>query len=639
MRRFSLLLIVQQLALLTTLPVFGANEKGLIGVLFNEWDFQRPDKIETAAQVNFDTGTQHKSYSRFLLGRIRIPTAKEITFHAEADDGVTLLIDGHEIIRGWHHPQRQGRFTAVEGTVLPMELRYFQNGGASFLRLYWWWEGHGRELIPATAFTHTEADVRRARAIASGAGKVTVPALASDSHNAATAVPQKWSPGPWLLLDERNILAVDHLRRVLGRPVRHGEPVVDGAVDGNFQPYVSVMKDPISGRWRMWYNVPRTPGDGSQSRLAHIESEDGVHWRRPHRVLATAPIQFGASVIDEGPGFSDPAKRFKGAWFKDDGLQVSTSPDGITWTPLAPGPLLRHSHDINAIDWDPIRRRYMAFVSFGAKLDPTWPTVRRIPHMSTSDDLVHWRQPWAIIAPDPASPREQGDTEFYCMAGVIARGSLLIGMAKVLRDDLNAEVGLSPADFGDRRPHAGIGYTVLAWSADGEHWRRDTEPFLDRNQKPGTWDRAHAWADEQVLHGDEVFLYYGGYRLGHKAERFTTRQIGLARLKLDRYAGYAATGEYPGTLCTAARPWNGGALTVNADIRGELRVALCEPSGKFLPGFSFAECEPVRGDQVAHPVVWKKANPASLRNRRVQMAFQVRDGTVFAFSVRTSPMP
>ena len=390
------------------------------------------------------------------------------------------------------------------------------NGGAAFLRLYWSWEGHARELIPAAAFTHTDADARRARAIAGGAEKVAVPVFAPQWQSAATATPRDWSPGPWLLLDERNILSVDHLQRVIGRPSRHGEPVVDGATDGNFQPYVSVVKDAASGRWRMWYNVPRTPGNWGESSLALIESEDGIHWRRPHRVLATAPIQFGASVIDEGPAFSDQAKRFKAAWYKNDGLQVSTSPDGIAWAELAPGPLLRHSHDINAIDWDPIRRRYMAFVSFGVKLDPAWPAERRIPHMSTSEDLAHWRQPWPIIAPDPASPREQGDTQFYCMAGVIARGGLLVGMAKVLRDGLTAESGLAAADFGDTRPHAGIGYTVLVWSADGEHWRRDTEPFLDRNPRPGAWDRAHAWADEQVLHGEEVYLYYAGYRLGDR---------------------------------------------------------------------------------------------------------------------------
>lgn len=35
------------------------------------------------------------------------------------------------------------------------------------------------------------------------------------------------------------------------------------------------------------------------------------------------------------------------------------------------------------------------------------------------------------------------------------------------------------------------------------------------------------WADCQLVVGDEMFIYYGGYARGHKVERFTERQIGL----------------------------------------------------------------------------------------------------------------
>ncbi len=472
--------------------------------------------------------------------------------------------------------------------------------------------------------------------IISAQGQVTLPPTADAAQRSkpTTDRPTPWSEGPWLLLDPRNILAVDHLQRVLSQPSRHGEPIVDGVTDGNFQPYISVVEDAGTGRWRMWYNVPFAPDNWGESRLALIESNDGFRWERPHQVLVTPPIQFGASVIDEGPEFSNPARRFKAGWHKNNGLQIAVSPDGVTWTELAPGPVLRHDHDIDAIDWDPIRRRYMAFVSFAKKLDPTWAEARRIPHMSVSDDLVHWRPPWPILTPDATSPREQGETQFYCMAGVVARGNLLIGLAKILRDDLNAEVGITAKDLGDSRSHAGLGYTVLTWSTDGERWQRETEPFLDRNPQPGTWDRAHAWADEQVIHGDEILLYYGGYRLGHKADRAKARQIGLARLKIDRYVGFAASGPHPGTLRTAVRPWTGRTLTVNAELQGELRVAACEPSGKFFPGFSFAECIPIEGDHVAHAIRWKNAELASLQNRPVQFVFRIRAGTIFAFSVQ-----
>jgi len=321
--------------------------------------------------------------------------------------------------------------------------------------------------------------------------------------------------------------------------------------------------------------------------LALIESNDGVRWIRPHRVTETPPVQFGASLIDEGPDFLDASKRYKAAWHYANGLQVAVSVDGVVWRPLASGPVLRRSHDIDAIDRDPIRGRYMAMVSFAEKRYVSWKEPRRIPHMSVSDDLVHLAKPWPIIVPDANSPHEQGETQFYCMAGVIARGDFLIGLAKILRDDLNAEPGLTARDLDDTRAHAGIGYTVLAWRADGVRWQRDTEPFLDRNPQPGTWDRAMAWADEQVVSGDELFIYYyfGGYGLGHKARRLTTRQIGLARMKIDRSAGFEAVGEHAGYLTTPDRRWQKASLTVNAAVKGELRAALASLPASFCRPF------------------------------------------------------
>jgi len=637
-----------------------ADEPGLISVRFHEPDLSRPDRFEVSASIDLDTGREHVSYSQVWLGNVQMPIDGEVTLRCEADDGVIVRIDGTPVIQGWRGSHRQGHLQVKKGQCLPLEVLFFQQGGTAHCRLFWGWDGQEFERIPPSAFSHTVADTMRAKALVSGEQRLRFasptevafgsaraagpaasvsPGTGSPSAGSPSVVsPDTWSVGDWLLLDERNVLSVDHLQRTTGVPVRHGEPVVDGATDGNFQPYISVVRDAATGRWRMWYNTPKTPGNSMQSSLALIESEDGIQWERPHRILETPPIQFGASVIDEGPECADQAKRYKAAWHHDNGLQVATSPDGQVWTQIAPGPVLRHNHDIDAIDWDPLRRRYMAFVSIATKLDPAWSELRRIPHMSISDDLIHWRDPWPIVVPNPDSAREQGETQFYCMAGVIERGGLLIGFVKVLRDDLNAEPGMVAADFSDNRPFAGLGYTVLAWSIDGEHWRRETEPFLDRNPIPGTWDRAHAWADEQVVHGDEVFIYYGGYKLGHKGDRFTTRQVGLARIKRDRYVGFTASSdaigmEFGGTLRTPARMWQGKSLSVNADLHGQLRVALCDPTGKSLPGFSFDQCLPISGDSTAHRIVWKDAEPESLLGKQVQLVFELKGGTVYAFSL------
>lgn len=437
------------------------------------------------------------------------------------------------------------------------------------------------------------------------------------SGSAGDGAPLHLPPGPQLFLDDYLIAAQDGLARRVRQPARLPEPVVTGPEDKCFQPYLTVLRDPQTGRFRIWYGVPE---NATQSHLGYMESDDGIHWERPHRVLADpGPIRFGVSIIDEGPDFPDPQRRYKYGYYWDGGLNVAASPDGLTWTPLAPGVVLRHNHDINSIFRDPLRGRYIAFVSSYTE-GPTWKGLRRIPMESVSDDLIHWKPPWVIIA--PVDGEDEGETQFYCIDGLLARGGLLVGMLKVLRDDL-------PAD--PDGPVAGIGYTVLAWSWDGETWQRDREPFLPRNPQPGSWDHAMTWADEQILVGDETFIYYGGYARGHKIERFTERQIGLARMPRDRYVARQA-GPRRGRLTTVPFVLAASAITVNAEVRGYLRARLLDPAGRLIPGFGFEDCAEVRGDSVAHPLRWR-GDLATLRGKAVRMDFALRDADLYAFDL------
>jgi hypothetical protein len=385
----------------------------------------------------------------------------------------------------------------------------------------------------------------------------------------------------------------------------------------------------------MWYNVPASPGNASESHLACIESDDGIHWIRPHRVCGTPPIQFGASVLDEGPGCRDARQRFKLAWWKEGGLRVAGSPDGLTWTLLAPGVVVASNHDITGIDWDPIRKRYIAFLSrYDTETEGPYKR-RRIPHQSISSDLVHWKEPWPIVVPDPVAPIEKGETQFYGMSAMLARGTLLVSLVKVLRDDLNCEPDKTASELHDTRPYAGLGYTVLAWSHDGEHWQRDTEAFLDRSAQPGAWDRAMVWADDQLIVGDHTYIYYGGYRWGHKAERFTERQIGFAHMPRDRYVGFAA-GADAGSLLTRRAVCLASRMTINARVKpaaGTLRVRVLDDSGRPCTGMDWDDCAPIDGDRVDHRVVWKR-ELATLRNRPVQFEIRLCNAMLYSFDLQ-----
>ena len=55
----------------------------------------------------------------------------------------------------------------------------------------------------------------------------------------------------------------------------------------------------------------------------------------------------------------------------------------------------------------------------------TWTGQRRITMQSVSQDLIHWQTPWRVITPDA---RDEGETQFYCMAGLLARCARVRGL-------------------------------------------------------------------------------------------------------------------------------------------------------------------------------------------------------------------
>jgi hypothetical protein len=458
---------------------------------------------------------------------------------------------------------------------------------------------------------------------AAAAATTLIPSIAF----AAEAQPRRLSAGEHLFIDDYWIAQQSNVRRAIQTPARLPEPIVRSESDKCFQPYMTILRDPQSQRFRLWYN---TTVSSSQSHIGYMESPDGVEFVRPYRELADPPglkVGMGASVIDDGPGFADPSRRFKLA-FEENGLFTCFSPDGLTWTPSSPTKVLGDIGDIVSLSWDPFRKRYLLICKkqseesdgYKGSTPNAKEGTRRCVGQSFSDDCIHWTPAQHIIKPDD---RDEGITEFYSVGKVIARDGLLIGMLKVLRDDLAHEEG---------EEKRGIGYTVLAWTRDGRTWQRDREPFLPRNPTPGTWDRAMTWGDCFTPVGDEVFCYYGGYARGHKVERFKERQIGLARMKRDRFVARVAEGGEGGTLRTPPVTLDGSKLTLNADVAGEIRVALLDADGKPLAGLASSDCTPVKGDSLSHEVQWKQ--PLSdLRTKPVQIEFVLKDAKLYGFEV------
>jgi hypothetical protein len=442
--------------------------------------------------------------------------------------------------------------------------------------------------------------------------------------------------GPHLLVDDHFIERREGLEREVQQPRKVPEPVLTSARFGTTQPYLSVLRD--GSGFRLWYN--HGPA------IWHAESTDGVRWENP-RVAWNVRRGYGCSLIDDGPGAEEPARRYKLANWQstpelddgprdDGGLYVGFSADGFDWRAWEGNPVLRtwpDGYDVPArhgvgdtadVFYDPIRRRYSAAVKVHG-MPGEFPHApksgrfsRRLVGITTSDDFLHWSRPERICVPDD---RDEGKLEFYGMGGIHARGSLLVGLVRVLRDDL-------PCDPGG--PPDGIGYTALAFSRDGRTWLRTREPFLDRSPTPGSWDHAMAWGSAAVPVGDELLLYYGGYARGHKIAPDRERQIGLARLHRDRYVALRAKAE--GLLVT--RPFRlteAAALTLNADARGgQVHARFTTPEGKPLAGFDWGGAPPAAADGLALPVRFRRSL-RPLAGRTVRMELRLSNASLFGF--------
>lgn len=446
-------------------------------------------------------------------------------------------------------------------------------------------------------------------------------------------------PGPHLFLDDYLIESMDGLKRSIIMPERLAQPVLDSKTFGTTQPYMTVLRDNEQNRYRIWYN--------NESDVWHADSDDGIHWRNP-RSVAKAKLCYGASLVDDGPKSTAPERRFKLSNYQtqksskqkrhqDGGMWVGFSADGLNWTSYRSNPVLpvwpkgqgklvaTTVQDIIDAYFDPISNQYLAaFKTPAVKEDGlavaprAGENIRRLVSISTSADFVNWSEPRRIFVPDD---KTEGLLEFYGMGGMHTRGTLRIGFVRALRDDL-------PCDDGG--PPDGIGYTTLATSRDGRIWNRMREPFLDRNPAPGSWDHAMTWIGYALPVGDEVYFYYGGYARGHKVEPSAERQIGLAKMKRDRYVAITPTAS-EGRLMTKPFLWPDRPLTINLKApQGHVRVRLLDLDGKPLLTITDKLTANVSGDALAATVPWSRSG-TPLTDKPVRLEFKLKDAELFGF--------
>lgn len=450
------------------------------------------------------------------------------------------------------------------------------------------------------------------------------------------------SAGPQLFVDDWLVAESENLARTTTQPQRRESPLIECRPDrGDRIAPGAVMHDPETGLFRMWN---WKAGDSVRSELVHRTSDNPTRWPDTGETVFSFD-GFGSKLIDTAPYSDDELRRFRFGYFNYKapmGTCVAFSPDGIRWQPYEANPVLPYYPigsqqwadgvgDITDPFWDPINRRYAAFVKMPAASDREFGmqsrTIRkglgtRLTALTTSNDFVHWTRPRRVFVPDE---QDEGVTEFYG-AEVLPRGDTLIALVRVLRDDLAANPD---------GPIEGIGYTTIATSRDGKSWQRHRDVFLDRGPATGSFDHAFAWIYATLEWQDVVYLYYAAYDEGHKTGR---RCIGLATLPRDRFVARESRGPGEGRLVTpllihTRRQIRG--LWLNADARGgELRAQIRGADDRVVEGLSFNDCRAISSDSLSHRIVFtSEINCLSGRPFRLELSMQ--NAAVYAFSFQT----
>ena len=319
---------------------------------------------------------------------------------------------------------------------------------------------------------------------------------------------------------------------------------------------------------------------------------------------------------------SDPAKRYKMVFwdyvgpetYRDAGMMVAVSPDGIHWKRLQEKPVLYAQEkeqavsDVMDLMIDSASRKYVVYTKGWA--DP-FPKNRQIVR-SESADFLHWSTPEVVLR----HAFTIKDTESYGMP-VFQYEGLYLGLLRMYHRRTTQTIDIQ-----------------LTMSRDGKSWMRvaDQATFLPLGPA-GAWDDGMIFSTAPVIRGDVLEFFYSGWDGDHGSD---TRQsaIGLATLPRERFVAVSAK---DGEAELRTKPWKlaQDGLTVNADAAGgEIRVALLDAAGKPIPGFDIADCDPITTDSLSHPLRWRgQTDLSALQGREVALRFQIR-GKARLFAVR-----
>lgn len=245
------------------------------------------------------------------------------------------------------------------------------------------------------------------------------------------------------------------------------------------------------------------------------------------------------------------------------------------------------------------------------------PQIIRVMHRRTSEDGLLWSDPELILIPDEHDPL---DLQFYHLA-VHELDDWRVGM------------------LGHYRCWAQTMDLELCFSRDGRHWNRPLRGgFIPRGGIEAI-DYYSIYPTSRMLEsGEDWLMLYDGGNWKHNRELpqgVETRRTAImaARLPKRRLAGLQTAANLRGTLEVKGIPGVAG-ITVDADVRGELRGELRDIFGRPLEGYHIDEAVPITGDSATHLLRWQgDLTSEPYRYDALILRLEAFDATIYGVNV------
>jgi len=408
--------------------------------------------------------------------------------------------------------------------------------------------------------------------------------------------------------------------------------------------YGSVIKDPVTGNFKMWYSS--FCGKRNLGRdILYAESTDGFHWHKPNLGLVKFKDSLNNNIVipaehpyhpDGASVIYDTVDKKKSRLYKmvscrtdnkgKNHIWANFSADGIRWQGWN-GPILFGYGDRNTLMFDPSLEK--PYVIFTRPPDMMKNFGKRIVVRLDSKDFIRWTQSQTILKPDLDDPL---DLQFYCLVA-FKYHSMYLGFLQRLHseeDRLDIE---------------------LVSSRDSITWHRSDlrTAFMESNFEKSIDSRWIGLASNPpIVINNYLLFFYEARNACHGLSGsflLPSGLIGVATMPEDGFVSLSS-GFVPAEIVTKSFVCPGGVLKLRVNavnhlghtetcgiIAGGTRLEILTENHSPIPGYSLKECKTITGNfRTGVAVEWKKKKELNaLKGQKIRLRFNLIHSDLYSF--------